>query len=110
MANWRAYFDYRFVSAEELSGETIVKITECKSESIYNKRLKENENVLTLYFEGKKKGFVCNKTNAATIQKLVNSGDVNDWIGKKIILYPKEVFAYGETCKAVRVKLKQVIE
>ena len=39
-----------------------------------------------VYFEGKEKGLICNKTNSKTIASMYGSY-VEAWVGKKITLY-----------------------
>lgn len=52
------------------------------------------------------RSMVCNKTNANTIAKALNSKDTDDWIGKSINLYRAEVEFGGEMVESIRVKLK----
>lgn len=59
-----------------------------------------------IYFKGKKKGFVCNKTNFTTIAKVLGSDDSDDWTGGKIILYATEVQYGNEMVMGIRVRLK----
>lgn len=39
-----------------------------------------------VYFEGKEKGLICNKTNSKTIAAMYGNY-VEEWVGKKITLY-----------------------
>lgn len=39
-----------------------------------------------VYFEGKEKGLICNKTNSKTIASMYGNY-VEEWVGKKITLY-----------------------
>ena len=57
-----------------------------------------------LYFEGKSKGLVLNKTNSETIARVY--GDESDqWLGKPIILYSAMVQFKSEMVEAVRIKI-----
>lgn len=58
-------------------------------------------------FRGEDKKFVCNKTNATTIAKVLNSDDTDDWIGQRITLGQREVEFKGEQMMSVRVSLKK---
>src|SRR5206468_8573521 len=49
-----------------------------------------------IYFKEEDKGMVCNKTNAKTISRVLNSEEFDDWIGKQISLYRCEVDFQGE--------------
>jgi len=53
--------------------------------------------------KGENKRLVLNKTNAKTIAKLYGY-ETNEWKGKRIILYPTQCEAFGETVDCVRIK------
>lgn len=55
-----------------------------------------------LYFEGKEKGLVMNKTNARAIAK-VYGPELTSWFGKKIVLHSVKVECKGESVDAIRV-------
>lgn len=108
MAHWKKHFDYRFLSGDELTGEITVKIDRVVDEEVFNPSSNSKENALAVYFVGAKKGIVLNKTNAKTIAKVVGSPKTEDWIGKQIIIYPKDGKFFGEQMQVVRVKMKKV--
>ena len=91
--HWKKHFDYRFISAEELKGETIVTITSIDQDEAFNG--KEKEKVTVLHFNGAKKGMILNKTNAKKITEIAKSPYIEDWIGQQIVLYPTTVTAFG---------------
>ena len=64
------------------------------------------EQKLVLAFVKKKKGMVCNKTNAKTISKILGSEDTDDWIGRTITIGPREVEFQGDMVWSLRVSLK----
>jgi hypothetical protein len=47
---------------------------------------------------------ILNKTNQKTMEKLFASPYIEDWAGKKMILYVAKVKAFGDTVDALRVK------
>ncbi len=57
-----------------------------------------------LYFRGKDKGLILNKTNAGKIAQLTGSKDTDDWAGCQLRLYVTEVEFGGESVEAIRVK------
>jgi hypothetical protein len=59
-----------------------------------------------LYFQGKEKGLVLNKTNANNIA-LVYGEDTDEWVGKALILYPTMVDYQGRSVPAIRVRVPQ---
>lgn len=56
-----------------------------------------------IYFQGAKKKFVMNKTNAGTIASLYG-GKVEDWVGKKVILYPTTTRCGAATVECIRIR------
>lgn len=63
--------------------EPIVTIARVEIEAVG--RTKESKPVV--YFEGKPKGLVLNKTNGTRIADLLGSAETEDWIGQRIRLY-----------------------
>lgn len=97
-------FPSRFVAATDLQGksEVVAIVSRITQESLKRKN-GEDEVCPILHFTSAKKGMVLNLTNAKRIAKLYGD-DMDDWIGKPIILYATEVEAFGETTMAIRVK------
>jgi hypothetical protein len=56
-----------------------------------------------LYFQGKEKGLVTNRTNADRIAYLYGS-NTDGWIGKEIVLYTDMVPFQSKVIEAIRVK------
>lgn len=67
---------------------------------------KEKQRKPVISFEESDKTFVCNKTNANSIAKVLGSRDTDQWIGKKIRLFRTEVEFGGEMVESIRVKTK----
>ncbi len=65
---------------------------------------RQKEMKAVLYFEGKKKGVILNKTNATKITQLAGSPDTDDWQGFRIKLYATETEFGGETVECIRIK------
>lgn len=57
-----------------------------------------------LYFAGKEKGMVLNKTNATKITQLTGSPETDDWGGMRIKLFATETEFGGETVECIRIK------
>lgn len=57
-----------------------------------------------LYFRGKSKGMVLNKTNSTTISQ-VYGDETDDWSGKPLMLYASETTFQGKTMPCLRVKV-----
>lgn len=56
-----------------------------------------------IYFQGRNKGLVLNKTNALTIG-LVHGQELDGWIGKTIELFPAVVLFQGQNVPCIRVR------
>ena len=50
------------------------------------------------------KPFIINRTNAKTISKLYDTPYIEDWVGKKITLFPTTTRVAGETVECLRVR------
>ena len=57
-----------------------------------------------VYFQGKTKGIVLNKTNSKKIAEIAESHETDDWAGVQIKLYATEVEFSGEQVEAIRIK------
>lgn len=66
------------------------------------------ESKLVLYFHEVDKGLVLNKTNATTIAGLFKSDDTDDWIGKQIKMFAKDVEFSGKMVRGIRVSTRPV--
>lgn len=56
-----------------------------------------------LYFVGKEKGLVLNKTNSNTITELANSDETDDWAGLRVILFKTKTEYQGKRVDCVRI-------
>lgn len=94
-------FPSKFLAASDLKGrELIVTIEKVITEAVG----KDQEMKAVVYFQGKQKGVVLNKTNAKRIVEIVGSAQTDDWPGAQIKIYPTETEFGGETVECIRVK------
>jgi hypothetical protein len=56
-----------------------------------------------LFFQGKDRGLVLNKTNAAMIAEIAGSEETDEWKGVRIVLYPTKTDFQGKRVDAIRV-------
>jgi hypothetical protein len=91
-------FPSKYLKAADLNGgEALVTIKDCIVES-----LGEDKRPV-LYFAGKEKGVVLNKTNATNISDAYGP-DTDEWVGKKVVLYTAYVDFQGRSMEAIRIR------
>lgn len=91
-------FPSNYIKASDLNGSSPkVIISHVKMEDIGDDRKP------IVFFKGKEKGLVLNKTNANNIATLFGD-DMDDWQGKEIVLFPAMVDFQGRTVEAIRVR------
>jgi hypothetical protein len=108
LMDYRAMFDREYIGAWDLQGKDVtVQIAKVEARKLKSQRGEDKKPVL--WFAGKEKAFVCNKTNAKTIAAMLGN-DTEAWIGKKITIYPTTTTAGGETVDCIRVRLRAPTE
>jgi hypothetical protein len=101
MPNINEAFPSKYLKASDLKNQQpIVIIGEVKFEAVGQNR----EMKAILYFQGKDKGLVLNKTNANKITEVVGSALTEDWRGHQIRLYPSVTTFGGEEVECIRIK------
>lgn len=94
-------FPSKFLKASDLDGAArTVTISHVKTEEVGQTK----DRKLVVYFKGKSKGLVLNKTNCNKIVSITGEGDTDDWKGRVIAIYPTETEFQGETVECIRVK------
>jgi hypothetical protein len=94
-------FPSNYLKASDLGdGQPVVTIDRVEIEAVG--RSKEMKPVV--YFKGKEKGLVLNKTNGNKIAQITGSKDTDDWHGCQIKLYATETEFGGETVECIRIK------
>lgn len=101
MPNINDAFPSNYLKASDLKGnQVVVTIDKVDFEPVGRQR----EMKAVVYFVGKEKGVVLNKTNANKITEIAGSALTEDWQGTAIVLYPTETEFGGETVDCIRVK------
>jgi hypothetical protein len=94
-------FPSQYLKASDLNGSAVpVVISHVEMGEVG----KTKEHKPVIYFKGKQKGMVLNKTNSKKIADITGSPDTDDWTDHAILIYPTEVDFQGETVEAIRVK------
>ena len=92
-------FPSKYLKAADLEGRSVIVImAQVETETI------GDDDRPVLYFKGKNKGVVLNKTNAGKISDAYGD-DTDDWFGKPIELYPTEVDFQGKSVEAIRCRV-----
>jgi hypothetical protein len=93
-------FPSDYLKAADLQGHEItVTMSNVKIETVG----KDRDLLPVLYFQGKEKGLVLNKTNGRTIAALYGD-EMDDWGGGEIVLYEEMVEFQGKRGPAIRVR------
>ena len=91
-------FPSKYIKASDLKGRAhMVTISHCVMEKL------GNDQKLIIYFQGKDKGLVTNKTNFGRIAYLYGD-ETDDWPGAKIVLVAELVDFQGKPTMAIRVR------
>jgi len=92
-------FPSKFLKAGDLQGRE-VRVT---MQSVEREKIGEDTKPV-LYFKGKDKGVVLNKTNASTIADAYGD-DTEDWFDQPLILFSVMVDFQGKVAPAIRVRV-----
>ena len=96
-------FPSNYIRAADLQGRTVrVVMRSIAMEDI------GDDHKPVLYFQGKEKGLVLNKTNGNNIS-MVYGDDSDNWMGQVIELYPTMVDFQGRSVEAIRVRVPRVV-
>jgi len=93
------YFPSKFLRAEDIKSDLTLTISGLEEEAVGKDDTKP-----VMRFTEIEKGFVMNKTNAATITELLGTDRLAEWIGKKITLFKTTVPFGSEMKDAIRVR------
>ena len=94
-------FPSQYLKASDLQGRVVqVTIDRCEYANVG----KSQERKPILFFAGKEKGLILNKTNVNALLKMGLSPDTEEWGGIKIALVATEVEFQGDMVPAIRIK------
>lgn len=105
--DYRTLFDRDYIGHFDLLGKdvtvTISKVVGGQLTAMGGRKSKKP----IVYFEGKEKGLICNKTNSKTIAAMYGNF-VESWVGKKITLYTSMTRSPdgGEDVECIRIRPK----
>lgn len=103
MPDYRSMFDRDYIGSWDLGGKDVtVTISKVLAGELTAQGGRKSRKPI-VYFEGKEKGFVLNKTNAKTIAGLYGT-DTAEWVGKGITIYATTTQMGGDTVDCIRVR------
>jgi hypothetical protein len=101
MPNINDAFPSNYLKASDLKGnQVVVTIDRVEFEPVG----RDKDMKAVIYFIGKQKGVVLNKTNAKKITEIAGSALTEEWHGHAIVLYPTETEFAGEQVECIRMK------
>jgi hypothetical protein len=111
VSHWKTLFPSLYLGAHDLQGRDVaLTIRRVVAEEVKTEKGSERKAIVYFVETGKKakpgeeeKRLVLNKTNAKTVASLYGS-EMNDWMGKRITLFPTIVDAFGEKREALRIR------
>jgi hypothetical protein len=87
-----ASYASKYLKAKDLMGHSArVTIEEVTVEQLYNKREREHQQWAVLWFKGKQKGLVLNKTRFNNMVDIFGTDESSEWVGQEIILTPTRI-------------------
>lgn len=110
--HYKLLYPTKYLGAHDLNGKDVaLTIRRVIVEDLETKDKKERKPVV--YFvetqrkaekdQVEEKRLVLNKTNASTIAGMYGT-EVNEWAGKRIVIFPSLVSAFGKEAEAIRVR------
>lgn len=104
LTHWKTLTNPNYIGAYSLQPgeERTVEIISVGKEKVKGTDGKEQECIVaTLKNE---KPFILNKTNCKTLTKVYGTPFIENWKGKKIIVFAEKVKAFGDVVDALRIK------
>jgi hypothetical protein len=105
MADFRSLYDANWIYSFDLAGRDVTAtIGEVRAAKVKDSEGKEQKKPVVYFRESKdKRGLVLCKTNGKTIAAMYGN-ETNEWIGKRITLYPTTCDAFGKTVECIRIR------
>lgn len=103
MPNINDVYPSKFLKAHDLKGATpTVTIERVAVEQVRSRTRVDTKAVL--YFKGKAKAMLCNKTNAQTVAQIARSPLTEQWVGVAITLYATTALFGTDRHDVIRIK------
>lgn len=101
------FYQSRFLDASDLAKAQVpVKISRITTEAIRDPQdFKKLVRKILIFFEGKKKPMVVNKSNFKFLRSQFGE-DTDAWIGQQLLVYSVPMEAFGRTVDALRLRMQ----
>lgn len=100
MGNWRDSMPSKWLKASDLNGKpALVTIKEFTVE-----KMNDGGKKPAVWFKEEDKALILNITNGKKIEGICGSADPDNWIGKRIVIFPTETEMAGDTVECIRVR------
>lgn len=110
-SHWRRVMNTAFLNGDEINKEgVIVTIKAYKSEDIFSQKTKAKEPHVTLFFDELKKPMILTNRKAKQISNVIESPLMDNWIGKKVCLFPVKEKHFGEFFEVINIKEAVVVK
>lgn len=96
-------FPSDYLAAVEFKGRDVTLTITSVSKEPLKMMDGSTKHKMLLRFKGTEKKLVCNKTNADSIAQLYGT-KAEEWVGKRVTLYPTRCLAFGDMVDCVRVR------
>ncbi len=107
MTDFRSLYDSKFLYAHDLKGRdcavTIKAVKAVKLHSVDKDKPEQKKPAIWFVESHDDRALVLCKTNARIIAGMFGN-DVDDWVGKRIVLFPARVEAFGSVVDAIRIR------
>ena len=100
MGSWRTKFPSKWLRAADLDGPRLVTIKAVKDEDVAG----DGFDKPVAYFHGEEKGLGLNITNCRTIEDILGTDDVDQWIGQPIVLFKTQTDYQGKRVDCIRIR------
>lgn len=102
--HWKEALPGEYLGAYSLNGQDMIVTIQKAAKELITGANGKKEECLVLHFAEPIMDMVCNRTNAKTITKALNTPFLEDWSGKKIQLFPTTTKFGGEIVECIRVR------
>lgn len=100
--HWKTLINPEYIGAYCIPNDTVIEIEKVIRELVTGTGGKKEECTVA-YLKGMKP-FILNRTNQKMITKLFKTPYIEDWIGRKITVYPTTTSLAGEITECLRVR------